>query len=194
MQALLHFLALVIRCAPALLRIRNEQLIAELSLRQQLATYAVERPRPKLTPVDRAFWVALFRFWPRWRDTLVIVKPDTVISWHRKGFRLYWQCISKRGPGRPSISEELKALIHRLASENNWRARKVHAELEKLGFSISLATVSRYLPKSAPDPGKRQCWTTFLHNHRDAIAAMDFLLVPTVGFRLLYVWFAIDHG
>ena len=76
---------------------------------------------PRLTPLDRAFWVALSRFWPRWRDTLVIVKPDTVIRWHRKGFRLYWRAISKRGPGRPPISEEVKALIRRLA-EREWLA------------------------------------------------------------------------
>jgi transposase InsO family protein len=88
----------------------------------------------------------------------------------------------------------VKALIRRLAGENNWRARKIHAELEKLGFTVGLATVSRYLPKRAPDPGKQQRWMTFLRNHRDGIAAMDFFVVPTVGFRLLYVWFIIDHG
>jgi putative transposase len=144
-------------------------------------------------PIDRAFWVALFRFWPPWRDALVIVKPDTVIRWHRKGFRLYWRSISKRGPGRPSISHELQTLIRRLADDNGWRARKIHAELEKLGFSVGLATVARYLPKRAPDHGKQQRWMTFLRNHKDAIAAMDFFVVPTVRFRLLYVWFVIDH-
>ncbi len=185
MRALLNLTRALLRCALAFFRNRNEQAIIELALRQQLATYAQQKTRPVLSPLDRAFWIALFRFWPRWKNTLVIVKPDTVIRWHRNGFRLYWRSISKRGPGRPPISEELKALIRRLASENNWRARKIHAELEKLGFSIGLATVSRYLPKRAPDPGKRQCWTIFLHNHRDAIAAMDFFVVPTVGFRLL---------
>jgi transposase InsO family protein len=124
----------------------------------------------------------------------VIVKPDTVIRWHRKGFRLYWRAISKRGPGRPPIPEQLKALIRRLAGENGWRARKIHGELEKLGFTVGLATVSRYLPKRAPDPGRQQRWITFLHNHKDGIAAMDFFVVPTVGFRLLYVWFIIHHG
>jgi transposase InsO family protein len=193
MRALLLISALL-RCAAALFRSRNQQAIVELALRQQLATYAQKRSKPRLTPLDRAFWVALFRFWPHWRDTLVIVKPDTVIRWHRKGFRLYWRAISKRGPGRPPISEELKALIRRLASENDWRARKIHAELEKLGFSVGLVTVSRYLPKRARDPGKQQRWITFLHNHKDAIAAMDFFVVPTLGFRLLYVWFIIDHG
>jgi hypothetical protein len=87
----------------------------------------------RFTPLDRAFWVALFRFWTRWRDTLVIVKPDTVIRWHLKGFRLYWRSISKHGPGRLPISEEVQALIHQLASENGWGARKIQAELENLG-------------------------------------------------------------
>ncbi len=85
-------------------------------------------------------------------------------------------------------------LIRRLADENDWRARKIHAELEKLGFTVGLATVSRYLPKRAPDPGKQQRWMTFLRNHKDGITAMDFFVVPTVGFRLLYVWFIIGHG
>jgi putative transposase len=192
--ALLPLISALLRCALGFFRKRNEQAIVELALRQQLATYACEKTRPKLTPVDRAFWVALFRFWPRWEDTLVIVKPDTVIRWHRKGFRLYWRSISKRGPGRPPISEELQTLIRRLACENGWRARKIQAELEKLGFTVGLATVSRYLPTRAPDSGKQQRWMTFLRNHKHGITAMDFFVVPTVGFRLLYVWFIIDHG
>jgi hypothetical protein len=129
---------------------------------RQLATYAQQKARPKLAPIDRAFWVALFWFWPHWRDSLVIVKPETVIRWHRKGFRLHWRSISKRGPGRPPIPEEVKTLIRRLADENGWRARKIHGELKKLGFSVGLATVSRYLPKRVPDLGKQQRWLTFL--------------------------------
>jgi len=81
-----------------------------------------------------------------------------------------------------------------MATENHWRARKIQAELSKLGFRISLATVSRYLPKTEPDPTQQQRWMTFLRNHKDVIAGMDFFVVPTVRFRLLYVWFAIDHG
>jgi hypothetical protein len=88
----------------------------------------------------------------------------------------------------------VRELIHRLALENGWRARKIQGELSKLGFTISLATVSRYLPKRLPDPGHSQRWMRFLRNHKDAIAAMDFCVVPTVSFQLLYVWFAIDHG
>jgi putative transposase len=193
MQALLHFLVLIIRCAPALLRSHNEQVIVELALRQQLATYSQTKSKPKITPFDRAFWVALFRFWPRWRRVLVIVKPDTVVRWHRKGFRLYWRWISKPGPGRPPISLEVRNLIKEFALDNGWGARKVHAELGKLGFTVSLATVLRYMPKRPQDRGRQQRWMTFLRNHRDCIAAMDFFVVPTISFRLLYVWFIIDH-
>ena len=194
MKALLNLTSALLRCSLAFFRSRRNQAIVELALRQQLATYAQTRSKPRLTHLDRAFWVALFRLWPRWKDTLVIVKPDTVVRWHRKGFRLYWRSISKRGPGRPPISEEVRALIRRFALENGWGARKVHAELEKLGFTVSLATVSRYLPKRAHDPAKQQRWMTFLRNHRDGITAMDFFVVPTVGLRLVYVWFVIDHG
>ncbi len=194
MRALPLLVIACVRAFGALWRSRNEQAIVELALRQQLAVYAHKRRRPPLTPLDRAFWVLLSRLWPRWRDVLVIVKPDTVACWHRKGFRLYWRAISKPGPGRPRVAPEIQELIRRLASENGWRARRIHAELAKLCFTVSLATVSRYLPKSGPDPAQHQRWMTFLRNHRDVITAMDFFVVPTLGFRLLYVWFAIGHG
>jgi transposase InsO family protein len=92
------------------------------------------------------------------------------------------------------MPEEIKALILRMATENRWRAWKIHGELSKLGIHVGLSTISRYLPKAAPDPGNQQRWTTFLRNHRDLITGMDFFVVPTVRFQLLYVWFAIDHG
>ncbi len=192
-RVLLSYVSILLRTVPALLRCRREQAIVEIALRQQLATYAF-KSRPRLTPVDRAFWVGLSRVWPRWRDSLVIVQPETVLRWHRRGFRRYWRSISSRGPGRPRIPPELQALIRRMGAENGWRARKIQAELEKLGFDVSLATVSRYLPKKRPNLERRQSWTTFLLNHRDVIAAMDFLVVPTVRFKLLYVWFVVEHG
>lgn len=194
MQTPLRLLALIVRCTPAFFRSHREQVIVELALRQQLATYDPQKTKPRLTPLDRAFWVMLSRFWPGWKRALVIVQPDTVVRWHRRGFRLYWRWISKRGPGRPLISAEVRVLIKRLAHENAWGARKVQAELLKLGFTTSLATASRYMPKRRPDRGKQQRWMTFLRNHQDVITAMDFSVVPTVSFRLLYVWFAIDHG
>ena len=178
----------------ALFRSQQNQAIVEIALRQQLAVYARRRPRPRLSPVDRAFWVALSRLWPQWKNVLVIVRPETVVRWHQRRFRAYWRSISTPGPGRPPISDETKALIVRMANENRWRARKIQGELSKLGIGVSLATISRYLPKAEPDPGCQQRWTTFLRNHRDLIAGMDFFVVPTVRFQLLYVWFAIDHG
>jgi hypothetical protein len=178
MQALLRFATLLLRCALPFFRSRKKQTIIELALRQQLATCAQGRPRPKLTSLDRAFWVAIHQLWPRWREVLIIVKPETLIRWHRKGFRLYWRTLSRRGPGRPTVPQEVRELIRRLAFENDWGARKIQGELSKLGFAISLATVSRYLPKPLPDPGRRQRWRTFPRNHQDAIAAMDFCVVP----------------
>ncbi len=198
MRPLLKFVMLLIRCLAAFFRSRNNQAIVELALRRQLATYALKGPKPRITSVDRIFWAFLSRIWSGWRETLAIVQPDTVVRWHRKGFRL-WRSIRHAVlladyVGSPPISPEIQALIRRFAHENGWRTRKVQAELEKLGFSASLATVSRYLPKRNPDHDQRQRWKTFLRNHKDGIAAMDFIIVPTVQFRLLYVWFVIDHG
>ena len=202
-SALLRYAAAFFRGPAALAKPSSEVGISKRSSSWHCASSSRptlrQKARPRLAPLDRAFWVALFWFWPHWRDTLVIVKPETVIRWHRKGFRLHWRSISKRGPGRPPIPEEVKTLIRRLADENGWRARKIHGELKKLGFSVGLATVSRYLPKRVPDLGKQQRWLTFLRlrrprNHKHGIAAMDFFVVPTAGFRLLYVWFMIDHG
>ncbi len=194
MQTLLIPLISVLRSVLALFRSREEQAIVELTLRQQLAIYVHKHPRPRLSPLDRAFWVALSQFWPRWKNHIVVVRPETVVRWHRDGFRRYWRSISTPGPGRPPIPEETKALIVRIATENCWRARKIQAELMKLGIRVSLATVSRYVPKTKPDPTQQQRWMTFLRNHKDVISGMDFFVVPTVRFRLLYVWFAIDHG
>ena len=194
MRTLVLLAISILRSLLALFRSREEQAIVELALRQQLAVYAHDRSRPRMSPLDRAFWVALSRLWPRWKDNLVVVRPETVVRWHREGFRRYWRSISTPGPGRPPISNEVRELIVRMATENRWRARKIQAELMKLGIRVSLATVSRYVPKTKPDPSQQQRWMTFLRNHKDVIAGMDFIVVPTVRFRLLYVWFAIDHG
>jgi transposase InsO family protein len=138
--------------------------------------------------------------WEKWKNALVVVKPETVIRWERNRFRKYWKKISKNDIGRKPVSMEIRDLIKRMASENNWGAGKIFSELLKLGFSeeeISEPTVSRYLRKfrkDDPDGKKAQSWKTFLKNHRDVIAGMDFFTVPTIRFRLLYVFFVIDHG
>jgi putative transposase len=194
MRTLVNLSVALLHSVLALFRNREEQAIVELALRQQLAAYAQNRSRPRLSPIDRAFWVALSRLWPQWRKHLVVVRPETVVRWHRQGFRRYWLSISTPGPGRPPISDDTKALIIRMATDNRWRARKIQAELSMLGIRVSLATVSRYLPRPKLDPTQQQRWMTFLRNHKDVIAGMDFFVVPTVRFRLLYVWFAIDHG
>src|SRR5258705_8539979 len=127
LRALLTLVASILRSAIALFRSRESQAIVELALRQQLAVYVHRHPRPRLTPLDRAFWVALSRFWPHWRSALVVVQPETVIRWHRKAFRGYWRWISKPGPGRPTIPEEIQVLIVRMAIENGCSVRKIQA-------------------------------------------------------------------
>jgi putative transposase len=152
------------------------------------------RPRPPLNNLDRYFWLALRRIWPRWADALILVKPKTVVAWHRAGFRLYWR-IRSRGGGR-SIPADVFELVRRMARENpTWGAPRIHGELLKLGFQISERTVSRYLRRKVPRPGdSAKNWLAFLKNHREVIAALDFFAVPTVTFRLLYCLFVFDHG
>ena len=176
-------------------RSRSETALEVLALRQQVAVLKRKRPRPKLTILDRLFWTALRRFWSRWSDVLVIVKPDTVVAWHRAGFRLYWRWRSRPRGGRPKVTKEIRELIRRLADENpSWGAPKIHAELQKLGFVISERTVARYLCRITRRGNAAKSWLAFLHNHREAIVAFDFFTVPTVTFQLLYCFFVIEHG
>lgn len=179
------------------LRNQNDLALENLALRQQLAIFKQEKARSMISWSDRAFWVFFRRFWSKWSNALIIVTPDTVVRWHRKGFRLYWDTLSRKGrqPGRPPKDQEIRDLIRRIATENpTWGAPKVHAELLKLGFDVSERTVSRYLPRRPANPDKIKQWKAFLQNHRDAIAAMDFFIIPLLTFRLLYVLVIIHHG
>ena len=176
-------------------RSRSDTALEVLALRQQLAVLKRKRPRPKLNSWDRLFWTTLRQCWSRWPDVLVLVKPDTVIGWHRAGFRLYWRWRSRPRSGRPKITDEIRALIQRLAQENpDWGAPKIHGELLKLGFVVSERTVARYLRRvrRRGDPSKP--WLAFLQNHREVIVAFDFFTVPTLTFQLLYFFFVIEHG
>jgi len=166
-----------------------------LALRQQVAVLKRKRPRPSVNRLDRFFWTTLRAIWPRWSDVLLIVKPETVIAWHRASFRLYWRWRSRPRGGRPRMTEEIRVLIRRIASDNtDWGAPKIHGELQILGFDVSERTVARYLRPLRPprgDPAKR--WLAFLANHREVLVAMDFFTVPTLTFRLLYCFFVIGH-
>jgi len=187
-------LSIIVPVVLSLFRSRANLVLENLALRQQLAILKHKHPRPVCGLFDRAFWVVLSRMWPGWSSALVLVIPETVIRWHRAGFRLYWRAISKRR-GRPPADVEIRALIRRMARENpTWGAPRIHGELLKLGFDVSERTVSRYLPRRTPDKDKAQRWLAFLRNHRDGIAAMDFFVVPTVTFRLLYVLVIVGHG
>ena len=175
-------------------RSRSDTALEVLALRQQVAVLKRKRARPILNRLDRFFWIVLRRYWPRWADVLVIVKPETVIRWHRAGFRLFWRWRSRARGGRPRITQELRDLIVRLAEENpDWGAPKIHAELQKLGFSITERTVGRYLRRYVRRGDAGQKWLAFLQNHREVIAAFDFFTVPTVTFRVLYCFFVIEH-
>jgi hypothetical protein len=173
---------------------RTDSSLEILALRQQVAVLKRKRPRPKLNGWDRFFWTSLRQLWPRWADVLALVKPETVVGWHRAGFRFYWRWHSRTRRGPPQIREEVRALIRRMAAENaSWGAPKIHGELRKLGFALSERTVARYLRplQRRGDPKRR--WRAFLANHREAIVAMDFFTVPTVTFQVLYCFFVIEH-
>jgi putative transposase len=192
---MIRLAATAIRVLASAFRSRRDLLLENLALRQQLAILAPRR-RPSIHAADRAFWVTLRRCWSGWADALFIVKPATVVRWHRAGFRLFWQRLSQRQQrgGRPAIGPEVRDLILRMAKENHWRAPRIHGELLHLGLKVSERSVSRCL-RFLPRPSeRRQSWMTFLRNHRDVLAAMDFLTVPTATFRILYVLFVIRHG
>jgi putative transposase len=159
---------------------RADVALEVLALRQQVAVLKRKRPRPSLNCHDRFFWTTLRTIWPRWSDVLLIVKRETVVGWHRAGFRLYWRWRSRPRGGRPKVSEQIRTLIRRMAIENrDWGPLKIHGELLKLGFAISERTVARYLRCPLPrrgDPAKRRL--SFLANHRTAIAAFDFCTCP----------------
>ena len=175
---------------------REDLILENLALRQQLLTLHATRPRRRLTALHKLFWVALRRFWSGWTRPLVLVTPRTVVSWHRAGFRLYWTWVSRArrvGAGR-RVSKEVRALMFRMVVENpTWGAPRIHGELLKLGFDLSERSVSRWIRRAPRDPDPAKRWLTFLRNHREAIAAMDFFTVPTLTFGVLYCFFVIGH-
>jgi putative transposase len=180
----------------AIFRSRFDLLLENLALRQQLAVLKQLHHQPRLAPSDRVFWVMLRQFWPGWKQALILVQPETVVRWHRTGFRLYWMWLSRhrKRAGRKCIGKELRALIFRMVDENpTWGAPRIHGELKMLGSDISERTVLSWMRKAPrrPEPAKR--WAAFLSNHREATDAMDFFTVPTVTFGVLYCFFVVAH-
>jgi putative transposase len=186
------FLATVFR----FFRSRRTLLLENLVLRQQLAVFKQKHPRPHIPSFDKLFWVLLRRFWSNWKQELFFVFPDTATAWHRAGFQLYWRAISRarRVVGRKRISKEVRDLIFHMVADNpTWGAPRIHGELLMLGFDVSESTISRWMRRAPRDPQTAKRWVTFLRNHREAIAAMDFFTVPSVTFRLLYCFLVISH-
>ena len=162
-------------------------------LRHQLNLLRRRRPaKPRLTKADRLLFVWLYRLVPSLLSAAVIVQPDTIVRWHRSGFRSYWRWKSRRLGGRPKVPIEVRGLIRRTSVENPlWGAPRIHGELLKLGIEVAQSTVAKYMAKRRPGSG--QTWKTFLRNHAAGIDAMDFLVVPTINFRLLFVLVILRH-
>jgi len=173
----------------------RSRLEAEILLLRHQLNIALRHapPRVRLHGGDRALIVWMVRVWPNLIDTIRVVKPETVLRWHRAGFRAYWRWKSRKRVGRPRIDQGLRELIRRMSLENPlWGASRIHGELLMLGFEVAQSTVSKYLMRGCKPPSPS--WKTFLRNHADAIAAIDLCVVPTVTFEWLFAFLVIGHG
>jgi transposase InsO family protein len=191
MLAILHLLGTFV---VNLFRSRRRLEVENLFLRHQLNIALRRAPyRLRLHGSDRALMVWMARVWPSLLGLSRVVQPDTILRWHRAGFRAYWRWKSRGQPGRPKIEPELRELIRRMSKENlPWGAPRIHGELLKLEFEIAESTVSRYMIRHRGPPS--QNWRTFLCNHADAIAAIDLCVVPTLTFECLFAFVVVGHG
>lgn len=183
----------VLFLVPACLVSRFSLAAENLALRQQLAVYQRKIKRPKLRKRDRLFWVCLSRLWSGWRSPLVLVQPATVVKWHRAGFRLYWRWKSRsKKIGRPKVEPAIRDLIRRMSRENpTWGAPHIQSELLLLGHDVAESTVASYLVRGRKPPSPT--WRTFLNNHVTELVGIDFFVVPTATFRLLYCFIVLAH-
>ena len=159
------------------------------TLRQQINVLRRTAPkRLSFSIIDRLVFVGLYRLFPKICDALAIVKPETIVRWHRAGFRSYWCWKSRPRGGRPTVPLEIRRLIREMSIANPlWGAPRIHGELLKLDIAIGQTSVAKYMAKRRGPPS--QGWKTFLRNHADGIAAIDLFVVPTISFRL-----RVDHG
>jgi putative transposase len=191
-----RFIVLCLGMLVRLTRVRRGLLLENLALRQQLAVLKRQHPKPRIGLLDKLFWISVRRVWSGWKQSLIVVTPETVVRWHRAGFRSYWRLISRARTqvGRRPTSREVRELIFRMRAENpTWGAPRIHGELLMLGYDLSERTISRWMKRGPRDPEPAQRWLTFLRNHREAIAAMDFFAAPTITFGVLYGFFVISH-
>jgi putative transposase len=186
MSALLAFVV-------ALCRSRTSLCLENLALRHQVAIYKQTIPRPRLHPTDRLFWAWLSRLWSGWQEALAFVQPRTVIAWQRKHFRAHWRRLSQRGtPGRPALAKEVRDLIRQMWQANpTWGSPRIVGELRKLGIEVAKSTVEKYRPRSKKLLSPT--WKAFLKNHVQDLVALDFFVVPTVTFRVLFVLVILAH-
>ncbi len=182
---------LLVSLAGLFFRSRAGVAAENLALRHQLIVLQRSIKRPRLMTRDRIFWIWLSRIWPDWRSCLVIVKPDTVIKWHHQGFKLYWRWKSRtRKPGRPKIDPEVRELIRQMSRNNlMWGVPRIRDELALLGIHVSESTIRKYRIRR-PHPGS-QTWKTFIENHFNDIATIDFFTMPTVTYRILYCFIVL---
>ena len=184
---------LILRTFISVLRSHHALTLENLALCHQLDVLHRNSKRPRLTNRDRVLWSILSRSWVNWRNSLIILQPETVIRWHKRGFRLYWRWKSRpRWPGRQRIPKEIRDLIRSMLRSNPlWGAPRIHGELLKLGISVSQATISKYMVRHSKPPS--QTWRAFLKNHARDIVSVDFFTVPTATFRVLFVFLIMSN-
>jgi transposase InsO family protein len=172
--------------------IRRKNLVLEnILLRHQLLIYQRSIKRPKIRPIDRILLVWMSRLYAEWKKAMSVAKPETLIRWHRQGFKLYWRWLCGK-PGHPEIDKELRNFIRQMQANNpRWSAQRIHGELIRLGYTVSERTIAKYMRKLKKPPS--QGWRTFLKNHAGQIIAIDFFTVPSVVFKVFYVFIALSH-
>ena len=191
---MLRLVRVLLHSLTSALKTQRALALENLALRHQLAVLQdASQRRLSLTDLDRAFWIVLRRYWTDWKRALVIVQPETVVRWHREGFRRYWRRKSRRPWGRPRIDPEIRSLIRRMAIANPlWGAPRVHGELLKLGIEISETSVGKYMPRRRRPPS--QTWRAFLDNHVKDLVAIDFFTVPSATFRVFFVFIVLGES
>jgi transposase InsO family protein len=194
LSSMMELFKLLFSAVVALVRSRASLEAENLALRHQLNVLRRQSPRRRaFNTLDRLVFAGLYQFAPSVINALRVVQPETVIGWHRAGFRLFWRWKSRSRPGRPQVALEIRQLIREMSLANPlWGAPRIHGELLKLGIDIGQTTVAKYMAKRSRPPS--QGWRTFLRNHADGIVAMDLFVVPTVSFRLLYGLLIMGHG